>query len=336
MAEALARHDRILRGAIEAQGGYVFKTVGDAFCCAFPKAPDALEAALEVQRTLLAQEWGETGPLRVRTALHTGAAEERDGDYFGPPVNRVARLLSAGHGGQVLLSLSAQELVRDDLPGGAELRDLGERRLKDLFRPERVFQLLSPELPAGFPPLKTLDARANNLPLQPTPLVGREKELEEISGQLRRGGTRLLTLTGPGGTGKTRLALQAAADLLDEFEDGAYFVALAPISDPELVTSAIAGPLVVREAPGQPLMESLKGYLKEKHLLIVLDNFEQVLEAAPARGRTRWHVPQSQGACDGPRPLEALRGAGVPRASAGPARPQDPAPLGGPDPVRGD
>ena len=284
MAEALARHDRILRGAIEAQGGYVFKTVGDAFCCAFPKAPDALEAALEVQRTLLAQEWGETGPLRVRTALHTGAAEERDGDYFGPPVNRVARLLSAGHGGQVLLSLSAQELVRDDLPGGAELRDLGERRLKDLFRPERVFQLLSPELPAGFPPLKTLDARANNLPLQPTPLVGREKELEEISGQLRRGGTRLLTLTGPGGTGKTRLALQAAADLLDEFEDGAYFVALAPISDPELVTSAIAGPLVVREAPGQPLMESLKGYLKEKHLLIVLDNFEQVLEAAPLVG----------------------------------------------------
>ena len=164
MQTALARHDELLRLAIEERGGYVFKTVGDAFCAAFPTAPDALEAALSAQRTLFADEWPQTGPLRVRVALHTGAAEERDGDYFGPPVNRVARLLSAAHGGQVLLSLPAQELVRDQLPAGTSLRDLGEYRLKDLFRPERIFQLLAPELPSEFPPLRTLEAYRNNLP----------------------------------------------------------------------------------------------------------------------------------------------------------------------------
>src|SRR5215213_3490431 len=148
MHGALSHHDVILRKATQEHGGYVFKTVGDAFCCAFPTAPDALEAALEAQRTLLGEEWEGTGPLRVRMALHTGAAEERDGDYFGPPVNRVARLLSGAHGGQVLLSLPAQQLVRDQLPEGTSLRDLGEYRLKDLFRPERVFQLLAPELPS--------------------------------------------------------------------------------------------------------------------------------------------------------------------------------------------
>jgi class 3 adenylate cyclase len=152
MQAALARHDEILRWAIEERGGYVFKTVGDAFCSVFPTALDALEAALEIQRRLLSLEWEQSGPLRVRMALHTGAAEERDGDYFGPPVNRVARLLSAAHGAQVLLSLPAQELVRDQLPAQTSLRDLGEHRLKDLFRPERVFQLLAPELPSEFPP----------------------------------------------------------------------------------------------------------------------------------------------------------------------------------------
>ena len=148
MQAALARHDELLRWAIEERGGYVFKTVGDAFCAAFPTAPDALEAALSAQRTLFADEWPQTGPLRVRVALHTGAAEERDGDYFGPPVNRVARLLSAAHGGQVLLSLPTHEMVRDQLPAGINLAELGEHRLKDLFRPERVFQLVSPDLPS--------------------------------------------------------------------------------------------------------------------------------------------------------------------------------------------
>jgi class 3 adenylate cyclase len=155
MQVALARHDEILRSAIEERGGYVFKTVGDAFCAAFTTAPDALEAALEAQRRLLSSRWEETGPLRVRMALHMGTPEERDGDYFGPPLNRVARLLSAAHGGQVLLSLPTQELVRDQLPARTSLRDLGEQRLKDLFRSERVFQLVAPELPSEFPPLRT-------------------------------------------------------------------------------------------------------------------------------------------------------------------------------------
>ncbi len=284
MQVALARHDEILQSTIEERGGYVFKTVGDAFCAAFATATDALEAALVAQRALLAEEWEEGCAIRVRVALHTGAVDERGGDYFGPPVNRVARLLSAGHGGQTLLSLATQELVRDGLPKGTELRDMGERYLKDLFRPEHVFQLLAPDLPSNFPPLKTLDARRNNLPTQPTPLVGRERELGEVAGLVRRGEVRLLTLVGPGGTGKTRLGLQAAAELLDEFEGGVFFVALAPVADPGLVASTIAGALGVIETPERPLVESLKDYLRAREVLLVLDNFEQVVDAAPLVG----------------------------------------------------
>jgi predicted ATPase/class 3 adenylate cyclase len=281
MQRVLSCHDDILRDAIEERGGYVFKTVGDAFCCAFLTAPDALEAALEIQRRLLSSEWEQIGPLRVRMPLHTGAAEERDGDYFGPPVNRVARLLSAAHGAQVLLSLPTQELVRDQLPAGTRLRNLGEHRLKDLYRPERIFQLSAPDLPSEFPSLRTLDAYRNNIPLQPTPLVGREREVGEIVDRVRREEVRLLTLTGPGGTGKTRLALQAGADLLEGFDDGAFFIALATITDPAQVPSAIAGPLGVKESAEQPLLETLKSHLQKKHLLLVIDNFEQVLDGAP-------------------------------------------------------
>jgi predicted ATPase/class 3 adenylate cyclase len=281
MQASLARHDEILRDATEQHGGYVFKTVGDAFCAAFPTAPDALEAAISAQRVLHAGGQDDESQLRVRMALHTGAAEERGGDYFGPTLNRVARLLSAGHGGQVLLSLPTQELVRDQLPAKTSLRDLGEHRLKDLFRPERVFQLLSPRLPVEFPPLRTLDAYRNNLPLQPTPLIGREKEVAEVCERLSRPEVRLLTLTGAGGTGKTRLGLQAAAELTDEFEDGVFFVSLAAISDPQLVVGSVAGTLGVKEAGGQPLLKSIEDYLGEKRILLVVDNFEQVLEAAP-------------------------------------------------------
>ncbi|MBI3970659.1 MAG: AAA family ATPase [Chloroflexi bacterium] len=182
----------------------------------------------------------------MRIALHSGAAQERDGDYFGPALNRVARLLAIGHGGQTLLTLPTEELVRDNLSEGASLRDLGERRLKDLIRPERVFQLVTPDLPQTFPPLRSLDARPNNLPAQPTPLIGREREVEAVRRRLLRSDTRLLTLTGPGGTGKTRLSLQVAADAIDDFDHGVYFVPLEPVSDAALVPSAIAQALGVR------------------------------------------------------------------------------------------
>jgi predicted ATPase/class 3 adenylate cyclase/tetratricopeptide (TPR) repeat protein len=281
MRTALARHDALLRAAIEAHGGYVFKTVGDAFCAAFSTAPDALAAALDAQRALFAEAWGPVGPLRVRMALHTGDAHEREGDYFGPPVNRVARLLSAGHGGQVLLSAAVQELVRDQLPRGADLRDHGEQRLKDLQRPERVFQLVVADLPAAFPPLRTLDRRPNNLPAQTTPLVGREQEIAAARARLLRPEVRLLTLTGPGGTGKTRLSLQIAAESLDDFDDGVFFVPLAAIREAGLLASTIAQALGVREAAGRPVLESLKEYLADKRLLLLLDNFEQLVDAAP-------------------------------------------------------
>jgi predicted ATPase/class 3 adenylate cyclase len=292
MQAALARHDEILRSAIEANGGYVFKTVGDAFCAAFPAAPYALDAALDAQRALCDEPWDEGSAIKARIALHTGTVEERDGDYFGPPVNRVARLLSIANGGQVLLSTSTQELVRDELPSGSGLRDLGEHRLKDLSRPERVFQLAAPGLTSEFPALRTLESHPNNLPIQPTPLVGRDREVAEIADRVRSEEARLLTLTGPGGTGKTRLALQAAADLLEEFEDGVFFVALATITDPELVASTVAGPLGVKESGDRPLKEGLEAYLRDRNLLLVLDNFEQILEGASLVGELLGACPK--------------------------------------------
>lgn len=282
MSAALARHDAILRQAIEAYSGFVFKTVGDAFCAAFPTPHYALAAALNIQRMLISEDWPtQVGQVKVRVALHTGVTEEREGDYFGQPVNRVARLLAAGHGGQVLLSLSTQELVRDNLPSGVSLADLGEHRLKDLIRPEHIFQLQAHHLPAEFPPLKTLDNRPNNLPFQPTPLIGREKELADIAALLHKPDVRLVTLTGPGGTGKTRLSLQAGADILDYYPDGVWFVELAALVEPKLVVSTIAATLGVKEAGGTPIIDTLKEHLKNRHMLLVLDNFEQVVSASP-------------------------------------------------------
>jgi predicted ATPase/class 3 adenylate cyclase len=281
MRPALVRHDALISETVHRQGGTVIRSrgEGDSLFAVFARATDAVAAAGAAQQQLQAEKWSTPTPLRVRMALHTGEADLRGGDYYGSAVNRCARLRAAAHGGQVLLSGATQALVQDQLPEGISLHDLGEHRLKDLVRPERIYQLRHPDLPADFPPLKTLDTRPNNLPVQPTPLLGREGELETARGLLRQDDVRLLTLTGPGGTGKTRLGLQAAADLADEFEDGVFFIALASVSDPELVGSAIAQALGVRETGEPSFSQSLKRALREKQLLLLLDNFEQVLPA---------------------------------------------------------
>jgi len=277
MELALARHDALLRAVIEQHEGHVFKTIGDAFCAAFPTASGALRAALVAQQALLSESWPESVVLSVRMALHTGAVEARDNDFFGRPLNRVARLLAAAHGGQVLLSLPTEELTRDMLPAFTSLKALGEHRLRDLSRVESVFQLVHPDLPSNFPRLKSLDHLPNNLPLQLTSFIGREKEIIEVK-QLGEK-TRLLTLTGSGGCGKTRLALQVAADVLEQFADGVWLVELASLTDPGLVTQTVAQALGVKELVGQDILQTLISNLYSKRLLIVIDNCEHVLDA---------------------------------------------------------
>jgi predicted ATPase/class 3 adenylate cyclase len=281
MKAALERHDSILQAAIAASNGQVVKTTGDGIMAVFPSAAAATNACLAAQRDLAAEPWGATGALRVRMGLHAGEAATRSHDYFGPVVNRTARIMAVGHGGQVLLSAAAAELVADQLPDGAGLRDLGRHRLKDLGRPERLMQLVHPDLADGFPPLATLDRRPNNLPTQTSTFVGRDGELEEVGRWLEDEAVRLLTLTGPGGTGKTRLALRAAVDQLDRFEDGVFFVDLAAVRAAEDVPAAIARAIGLSETSGQALLEDLKDRLRQQHTLLVLDNFEQVTTAAP-------------------------------------------------------
>ncbi len=279
MRPALAQHDRLLYAAIAAHGGRVFKTIGDAFCAAFATAPAALAAALEAQLALLTEAWAEPIRIRARMALHTGAAEPRDDDYFGPPLNRVARLLAAGHGGQTLLTLPTQELSRDSLSPAVTLHDMGLHRLRDLARPEQVFQLRHPALPDDFPPLRSLDNPEfpNNLPQQVTSFIGREREIDAITTLFAT--TRLLTLTGSGGCGKTRLALQVAADALENYPEGVWLVELAPLSEPALVPQTVAAVLDVKEQPGKSFTDALVEALKPRQTLLVLDNCEHLLTA---------------------------------------------------------
>src|SRR5438876_7978067 len=272
---------QLLRAAFQQWNGHEVDSQGDAFFVAFARATDAIWAAVDMQRALATHVWPEGVTVRVRIGLHTGEPQLSTENYVGLDVHRAARIMSAGHGGQVLLSQTTRDLVEHDLPTDVSLRDMGAHHLKDLQHPSHLFQLLIAGLPADFPPLTTLDTHPHNLPVQPTPLIGREREVAAVQRLLLREDVRLLTLTGPGGSGKTRLGLQVAAELSDHFTDGIYFVNLAPISDAELVVPTIAQTLGVKESPMRLMVEQLQTFLQEKLLLLVLDNFEQVVSAAP-------------------------------------------------------
>lgn len=279
MAGDLALLEEVLAGSIGGHGGVrpVEQGEGDSAVGAFARASDAFACALGIQRRLASELPG----IRLRVALHTGEAQRRDGGrYFGRAINRCARLRDLAHGGQTLLSRATHDLVLDRLPEGAWLEDLGIHRLRDLARPEQVFQLRHPDLPGEFPPLRSLDALPHNLPVQLTTFIGRESEIAEIGRFLSE--SRMVTLTGSGGCGKTRLALQAAAYALDGFPDGVWWVDLAPVSDPALVPSAVGAALSVREVPLQPLVESISGDLRTKRALLILDNCEHLVEGCAA------------------------------------------------------
>jgi predicted ATPase/serine/threonine protein kinase/DNA-binding CsgD family transcriptional regulator len=278
--QVLGECRRLLRAAFHRWHGHEVDTQGDSFFVAFARATDALDAAVDAQRALARHTWPEGMSVRVRMGVHTGEPQLSAEGYVGLDVHRAARIMSAGHGGQVLLSQTTRDLVEHDPPQGVSLRDLGAHRLKDLQQKSHLFQLVIEGLPADFPPLKTLDTHPNNLPGQPTPFIGREQEVEACEQLLRRQEVRLLTLTGPGGIGKTRLALQVAADLSKVFPEGLYFVNLAPVRDPGFVVPTIAQALDVKELAGQPVLDLLKAFLGEKQLLLLLDNFEQVVNAA--------------------------------------------------------
>src|SRR5258708_22672847 len=276
----LSEYRDLLRTAFSEHHGYEVDTQGDGFFVVFVRAREAILATVAAQRALITHSWPEGVVVRVRMGLHTGEPSLIGEGYVGLDVHYAARIMSAGYGELVLLSQTTRELVKNDLPDGISLRDLGEHRLKDLQRPIHLYQLVIVGLPADFPPLKTLDSRPNNLPVQLTPLIGREKEVATVQNLLQREDVRLVPMTGPGGTGRTRFGLQVAADLSDLFPDGVYFVNLATISDPTLVVSTIAQTLDLKETGDQPLLDLLKGYLRDKHILLLLDNFEQVASAA--------------------------------------------------------
>ncbi len=290
--DVLATHQQLMRAAFQAWEGYEVNTEGDSFFVAFRRAGDAVAAAIAAQQALAAHPWPKDAAVRLRMGIHTGEPACIGNDYVGLDVHRAARLAAAGHGGQVLLSRTTRDLVEHELADGVVLRDLGACRLKDLLRPEHLFQLVIAGLPDTFPPLKTLDARPTNLPVQATALIGREREIATVRDLLRRADVRLLTLTGPGGTGKTRLALQTAAELLDTFADGVFFSALASVHDPELVASTIAQAFGIWELGSTSVIARLKDYLHAKQLLLVLDNFEQVLGAAPLVGELLAAAPR--------------------------------------------
>jgi predicted ATPase len=278
MRAALERHDALLRDAINVHGGHVFSTGGDGLAAVFARSADAMAAASQAQAALTAEAWPQDAPVRVRMAVHTGEAVERDGDYFGPALNRAARLMAMGHGGQVLVSHATEQLIGGSLPAGLDLLDLGEHRLRDLSRPEQIFQLRAPGCNAQFPPLRSLDATRTNLPVQLTSFVGRDEDVKVVDALL--GEHRAVTLTGVGGVGKTRLALQVAAEALDNFPDGVWLLELAPLGEPSRVVEALAAALSVEPTPGRTIEQAIVDKLKTCRTLLVLDNCEHLLDEA--------------------------------------------------------
>ncbi|HEY6149205.1 MAG TPA: adenylate/guanylate cyclase domain-containing protein [Gaiellaceae bacterium] len=277
-AELLADHRRLLREAFASNRGFEMDNEGDAFFVAFESANDAAAAAADAQRALAAHDWPDEHEIRVRMGLHTGEPQAVDGRYVGLVVHAAARIMAAGHGGQVLVSESTRALLDDRF----QLRDLGAHRLKDLPGTQQLFQLHVEGLPGDFPPVKTLDHRPTNLPLEPNAFIGRTRELKEAWSLLTREDARLLTLIGTGGAGKTRLALRLASGAVEHFPNGVFFVSLAPVRDWELVVPSIVQTLGLREQPGESALETLGEYLRDRRILLLLDNFEQVLPAAPA------------------------------------------------------
>jgi predicted ATPase/class 3 adenylate cyclase len=280
MAEALARHDAILEEKVATAGGQILKRTGDGVVALFPTAAQAVAGALNAQLSLTAEAWAVTGPLRSRMGIHAGETQDRGGDYFGPVMNRAARIMAAAHGGQILLSAVAADLGSGALENGVDLLDLGSHRLKDLTRPEHLYQLTHPRLEAGFPAPNTLDATPHNLPLQATEFLGRTQELAAAQLMLESPTTRLLTLTGPGGAGKTRLGLQLAAEQTQRFRDGVFFVDLSAETEPNNAFEAVVRALDLPVAEASDPLELLKTRLRDQKMLLVLDNFEQVTAAA--------------------------------------------------------
>jgi predicted ATPase/class 3 adenylate cyclase len=286
----LAEHHRLLRSTLLTDGGFESATAGDGFLVIYPTATAAVEAAAAAQRALAAAQWSPGVELRVRMGLHSGEGRQSGGEYIGLDVHRAARIAAAAHGGQVLVSDTTRALTEASLPDPLALRDLGEFQLKDLPRREHLYQLVIAGLPADFPPPASLGGGPSNLPTQPTSFLGRRHELDAILGLLAT--NRLVTLIGPGGTGKTRLGLQVAAEAGQGFSGGVSFVPLATIDDPALVASAIGHAIGIRDAGARPPEEPLLEYLREREVLLMLDNFEQIVVAAPLVGRLLAGAPQ--------------------------------------------
>jgi predicted ATPase/class 3 adenylate cyclase len=292
MQRVSARHDALLRDIIEMNGGRLIKTTGDGFHAVFESPQDGVAAMLSAQQAISAEPWpATTGLVKVRMGLHTGESQEREGDYYGVEVNRAARIMGLGYGGQILLSETTATLVRKLMPEDCTLVDLGEHRLKGIATVERIFQLCHPDLVCDFPPLKSLATYKHNLRRQLSTFIGREKEMADVKHLLKE--NRLLTLLGPGGTGKTRLMLQVAEEVIEDYPDGVWLVELAALTDPELIPERVSRALNVQEQPGRGLLDTLTEYLRRKNLLLLLDNVEHLVqESAELAGHLLDHCPR--------------------------------------------